>query len=349
MKVLVIHPGDEFSTSDVFDGLCAGLRDAGHEVQESHLEDGLAIMMDAASLLSTYSQLPIPEWAKDPFGMAGTRIVAQAAWWQPELAIAVTGLKLHPSVPLTLRKMGIVTAMLCTETPYMESERQICACYDHIFTHERAALAAHWFGDHPSVHYLPHAYNPERHQPGAVEPDYACDVFFVGTAFTERKRLLQGVDWSDIRLTLKGALWHLDEASETDDPAVLFQGITANQEAARYYRSAAISLNHHRTTTIWGKEEHLLPGSAESLGPRAYEIAACGGFQLMDSARIEAREIFGDALVTYKAGDSADLERQIRYYLTHPEERQQLTAAQHAAILPHTWHARARQLLTTLS
>jgi spore maturation protein CgeB len=124
--------------------------------------------------------------------------------------------------------------------------------------------------------------------------------------------------------------------------------VIPNQDVAALYRGAKVNLNHHRTTTMHGSGAHIPVGSAESLGPRAYEIAACGGFQLMDDSRKEAGDIFGDALATYKAGDPADLVAQARYWVEHPAERAMMARAQREAVAPHSWHARAADLLNIL-
>jgi spore maturation protein CgeB len=122
----------------------------------------------------------------------------------------------------------------------------------------------------------------------------------------------------------------------------------APRRAAALYRAAAVNVNHHRTTMMHGSGQHIAPGSAESLGPRAYEIAACGGFQVMDDSRAEAAEVFGDALVTYGAGDPDDLHRVVEHYLQRPAKRQRLAEAQRAAVAPHHWGARARQILAAM-
>ena len=60
---------------------------------------------------------------------------------------------------------------------------------------------------------------------------------------------------------------------------------------------------------------------------------------------------FGDSATNlFRArGDSADLERQIRYWLAHPDERERRQAAQQEAVRPHTWEgAGARVILDTL-
>jgi len=350
MKVLVVHPGDSFSTADVYTGLCAGLRASGCTVIEARLDIGLEVFSTATHLLTTYVT-GVPAWASDAFALAAPRIIAQAVVTQPDAAIVVTGLKLHWSVPLGLRTLGIPTALLCTESPYSAVEQEIAPLYDHIFTHERIAVPL--FGAHPSVHYVPHAFNPATHYPGPADPAQLVDLYFVGTAFPERRALLDGVNWKGITREVQGSLWQLPE-HETMTPAQViagevdpWQGIARNADAASWYRSARISLNHHRTTTEYGSGQHIT--AAQSLGPRAFEIAACGGFQLCDDSRPELAALFGKSVPTYRAGDSADLERQIRFYLRYPGARTALSMQQRQAVQGHTWHARAADILNVVA
>jgi len=88
-----------------------------------------------------------------------------------------------------------------------------------------------------------------------------------------------------------------------------------------------------------GQEVHL---AGWSLGPRAYEIAACGAFQLSDE-RPELREIFGDAVATYV--DGADLRRKVDYYLTHEGEREEMALEALDLVQSCSFEDRAEQIL----
>jgi len=244
--------------------------------------------------------------------------------------LSVSGHNYHLKDVDILRKVGIKTAILLTESPYFgELEVRMASHYDMAFTNERASASR------LGAVYLPHAYNPEVHTVDGPHA-YETDALFIGSMFDERRELFAAVDWSDINF-----LWRGHDMSEQPSDVV------PNEETAAYYRSTKIAINHHRTTTSHGSGEHIRPEEAESLGPRAYEIAACGAFQLMDDSRAEALEVFGESLVTYKAGDPADLEKQCRKWL-RAGEREQYAAEQHARILPHSWNARARQVLERL-
>ncbi len=342
-RILVIHSGHPFSTADVYDGLCAGLRANGVEVVEYRLDKTLqmaeAMVNEARRKRSKVPQELIP----DVFDFASFGIPGHALFHEVNYAIVVTGIYIPYTVPLALRRGGITTALLCTESPYETAERERWAAkpYHLVFTNERKAVPL--FTENQSVHYLPHAYNPDAHQPGAADDDKRTDVCFIGTGFPERRELFDGVNWEGVKATVLGTLW-----DGTNSMEALKKRLVPNSEAAAWYRSATINLNHHRTSSFYGTDSHIAAGAAESLGPRAYEIAACGGFQLCDNSRPEAQDVFQGTLATYQYNSSADLERQVRYWLTHHGRRETLAQAQHEAVQAHTWHQRAYQLLDIL-
>lgn len=339
MRIMTIAPGHGFSTLDVYTGLNAGLVAQGCDVIPYPLDAALDINLAMYGLAHVHA--PALAAAFDPYAVAAHAIVGRAIWREVDWVVAVTGQNLHFGAVGTLRKAGIKTALLCTESPYltMERERFDAQLYDVVFTNDKSAI--HLFGT--LAVYLPAAYNPAVHHPHGAGAEDAPDVFFVGSGFEERKELFGGVDWTGINFKVAGTLW--DGNTSTD---VILSRLMDNAQACLYYRASKINLNHHRTTMDYNSGQHLPAGVAWSLGPRAYEIAACGGFQLIDDSRPEAREVFGASLATYRAGDSASLEREIRYWLAHPQERRARAEAQRAAILPHSWHARAGAMLDTL-
>lgn len=348
-RILLIHPGHLFATSDVYTGLAAGLHECGVDVVPYPLDHTLRMMNalleagDATDLFAVEGNDVITR--PDPFLMAGAGVPGMAMAYQVDAVLAVTGCNLPATVPETLRRGKIPTALICTESPYMTDyrEKHDAGWYRHVFTNERNAVAMFTNNPPERVHYLPHAYNPRVHQPSSPDPALVCDAYFVGTAFDERKELFGGVNWAGIDHRITGALWH-----GTDSSTDIIRGVVKNADAAKAYASARININHHRTSMQYGDGTHVAPQQVASLGPRAYEIAACGGFQVMDDSRAEARDVFGDSLVTYRSGDSADLERVIRHWLKRPDARAARAAAQHAAIAPHTWTARAERVLTTI-
>lgn len=336
MKVFVIHPGAAWSTADVYTGVVAGLCALpGVDVVEGRIDSilnwydtmiGLGVQAGALSDQAYRTQ------TLNRQRMASAHMLQAILEEWPDLVISVSGHNFHLQDADLVRKVGIKTAVLLTESPYFgDLEAQIARRYDVAFTNERRSTAR------LGAHYLPHAYNPQVHTPDGPQ-GFPTDALFVGSLFDERRALFNAVDWTGVNF-----LWRGHDMSDTPS------NLAPNAEAAALYRSAKIALNHHRTTTSHGSGQHIAADEAESLGPRAYEIAACGAFQLMDDSRPERFAVFGDTAPTYRAGDAADLERQVRHWLARPDARAEVARAMHAAVQPHTWVARAAQMLEVLA
>ncbi len=290
-------------------------------LHESALEHGAVVTGDGPI---NYSMLTSPY------------IVQHAIASEPDAVIVVSGHNFNIASAHVLTKAGLKTAILMTESPYFaQFEMRMAHAYDVVFTNERRCATGDYF-NHKNVHYLPHAYNPAVHTVDGAHGT-PSDVLFVGTLFPERKALLEGVDWTGINFVRRG---YVPRAEEQD--------IVENADACALYRAARINLNHHRTTMDFGSGRYIEADVADSLKPRAYELAACGAFQLMDDSRPEAKEVFRDSLATYKAGDSQDLEKQVHWWLSHEDMRLEWAAAQHEQIKPHSWVERAKQVLEAI-
>lgn len=345
-RVMVCHPGHSFSTSDVYDGMCEGLRRNGIDVVPFEWHRPLRLM---ATLTGAAIGTGFVDEDKarnlEEYGIwqASANAIELALDQEVDAVVVVNGILFPPSRARVLRKLQIPVACYGTEAPYfLETERQIAPYYSHWFTNERTCVK-HF----PNGIYLPHAYNPAMHVPGEVDADKAVDAVFVGGGYPERKALLDGLG-----VTTRGTLWHLDlEAergkSDLDRADRYSEHCIANEETSAWHRSAAVALNMHRKMTYIETGGEVASGS-ESIGPRAYEIPAVGGFMLCDDERAELRDVYGDSAATFRAWDREDLRRQLTYWLSHPDARERQQQAQAEAVRPHDWGTRARQLLEGL-
>jgi spore maturation protein CgeB len=352
-RILVIHPGHGHSTTDVYHGLCVGLEMNGVEVVR--FEWGQMLRPLTAAVLGAVQGGVVKERDAERLHqfmcwLAGADALAMAADTACEAVLVVNGLLFPPSRAELFKKIGVPIACYGTEAPYFaETERQLVPSYTHWFTQERTAVRRYADLGVPAT-YLPMAYNPRVHTPGAPDPDRICDVVFVGGGYPERKHLLDGVDWTGINRAVHGTLWRLDLDTTRDQDGLtrgvrFAEGAIPNEITTAWHRSAAIALNMHRRTTYIERRASLPDGAAESLGPRSYEIPACGGFLLSDDERPELRDVYGDSAAMFRAWDAGDLERRIRYWLAHPDERERTRQAQAEAVAPHHWGNRAKTIL----
>lgn len=336
MRFLVVDPGASMSTADVAIGLRAGLRKLGHEIYEYALD--ARIERSGAYLNYCWRRggrtLPQPTTA-DILYHAGEELVARALRVMPDLVLVVSAMYLHPDVVVLLRRAGLRTGILFTESPYDDAQQQRLLPYaDVAWTNERTSAV----GD---VRYLPHAWNPELHTPTAPLPAEDVprhQVVFVGIGFQERIDLLAAVDWSGIDLGLYGS-WEL-LGSRHHLRQYVRGSYVSNAYAAELYRHADVGLNLYRTSRGFGRTApHVHTG--ESLNPRAYELAAVGCFTISDY-RAEVPEVFGDLVPTFRGHE--ELRPLLDAWLADPAGRADVRAALPKAVAGHTWLARARQI-----
>lgn len=343
-KIMVCHPGHSFSTSDVFDGLCEGLRLNGVEVVPFEWQRALrmmATMTGAAVGTGFVSEAKAPQLEQYGTWLASANAVELALDQEVDAVIVVNGILFPPSRAALLQRLQIPVACFGTEAPYfLKTEQDIAPFYSHWFTNERRCAGAF-----PNARYLRHAYNPATHQSGPKDADKAVDAVFVGGGYPERRALLEGQG-----VTTRGTLWHLDLEAERGKSDMeranrYSDNFITNAETAAWHRSAKVALNLHRKMTYIETGGEIAAGSAESIGPRAYEIPAVGGFMLCDDERPELFDVLGESAATFRAWDRDDLSRQLAYWLSHPDARERQQHAQAEAIQPHHWGNRAREVL----
>lgn len=344
MKIMVVHPFAAFAVADVADGLIAGLREGGHEVVEYHLGRRLWMVAEGLRRLAPPDREPegdlLALHASE--GLVYRAVVEGVRW-----VLVVCGSYLHPNILAALRACGVRVAVVFTESPYQSDETgeyRLLPVTDVAFTNERTCVPGFQAdldaaGNGGRAHYLPHAFNPAVHRPdGEPCPDAdRCDVLVFGTGFGARQQLLEGINWDGIDLAI-GGQWTGIEAYGAQHRLhkALRWGCLANRDVVRLYRGAKIVLNPHR----WAAD-------AASANPRAYEVAACGAFQIADD-RAEVAEVFGESVPTYPAGVPWRLEALIRRYLADDAERGRLASEARARVAPHTFANRAARVVAAI-
>lgn len=357
MKILLIDPGADTSTVDVFNGYRDALKRVGHEVFTYSLQSRIPVATgwleyNWRRTRKVQPDVVKPSWA-DSLYWAGIWSIEMALRIMPDWVVVVTGQFLLKDTLTLLRKATwphCKMAVILTESPYSDNQQvNFLPLVDVAFTNEMASVPI-MRQFQPNVEYLPAAYDPERHRPDIDIPEDtpAYDVLFIGTGFPERIELLSAVDWTGINLGIYGN-WP-DLGSRSKLRPYLHSGSIDNAGAVQLYRRASICLNLHRSR-LSSPNVPLPAGMAKSLNPRAYELAACGAFQISDW-RDELPVVFGstsrtgDLVPTFKTAD--DFEGMVRSYLKVPEVRERIAGQLPAVVAGHTYDARAATLLEVL-
>lgn len=331
----MVHPGPEFAVQDVYQGWVDGLDACGVTVGVFNLNDRLAFYGNA-KLKRGKRYLPAFQ-NEDTVRMAATAIKAVCYEFWPDVLLIVSGFFVPPDFYPLFRNRGHKVVLLHTECPY-EDDRQI----------ERAQFAdLNLLNDPTNIDrfpgkslYMPHAYDPERHHPGEVEPELASDFCFVGTGFKSRTAFFESVDWTGIDATFAGNWQGTAEGSPLRSMLAHEVGTCCpNDEAVRLYRSTKVSANLYRKEA---ERPELSEGWA--LSPREIEMAACGTFFLRES-RGEGDEVFPMLPTFTEPGEFGDL---VRWWKTHDEQREKAAAAARCAVASRTFENNARLMLEAL-
>jgi spore maturation protein CgeB len=324
VKLLCVHPGASFSTADVYNGLTPALARRGHDIQEYRLDWRIN---EATEIIgwrerrrkkaqgADYQELPggpMPHIIRH----ASMTLLEATLTVNPHCLLIFSAMFLHPEAMILLRRMGVPTVLLLTESPYDDAKQaNITPFASMVYTNERASvrLMRRWHeqtgGQRGArqIDYLPHAYDPSVHHPSDSDRHDdadipAHDVVFVGSGFYERQEVLQAVDWEG----LYGKWPYVGSRNRLR--RYIRGGVVPNAVTAALYRRARIGLNLYRQSVGTSRNATRIVG-AESLNPRALELAATATPHISDW-RPEVEEVFGDTVPTFR--NARELETLIR-------------------------------------
>jgi len=344
MRIIVAYPGAIFSTFDVAHNYTKALKDLGHDVHVFDYHTRLWFYSEALKHWATVN--PTAKRApSDNLIMASEAIILDTIEFVPDVILMVYGVQLHRRAFDLLHRLQVKIVLLLTESPYLDDIQAEIATKGFaagLLTNDKNSVDRLKEATGLPTAYLPHSYNPDTHKPMLTVPEgFHHDVFFRGTLWPERQETflpLAELLQDDYDIDIDGIML------KDDDPD--FSGIMPNELVAMHYAGSKICINKHRTISKGYEGEdrqvHIAPDAAYSLGPRTYEVAACGTFQLSDY-RPELKDVFNGSIPTYT--DGADLLAKVRYYLTHDEERAALAKQARQAVSHCTFADRAADIV----
>jgi spore maturation protein CgeB len=157
-----------------------------------------------------------------------------------------------------------------------------------------------------------------------------CDrsVVFIGSAYSYRRRWIQHLMRSGVDVTCFGYGWPLGPVPES--------------EIAGIIRRAAITLNFSGSCAFW---QGTLTPKGKQIKARMFEVPALGGFLLSEAAP-ELCNYFEPGREIDTFIDRRDLVAKVKYYQSHPEERDAIAWAAHQrTTTSHLYEMRFRSLL----
>jgi spore maturation protein CgeB len=255
--------------------------------------------------------------------------------FQPSLLLVVQGNQLSPKTVRRLRSVTQAPLVCWCQDAMTSLGRQffLGSEYDAVFVKDRYMqdLFSRMIKS-TSFFYLPEACNPRVHRSVEITPAerrrYGCEVMIAGTLYYYRQEILRQLADFDFRVWGAQPDWLLNRLDRRHGGKMVFA-----EEKARAMTAARICLNTLHYSEVNG------------LNCRAFEIAGCGGFQLVTSVPVLSRHFdVGTELVEF--GTTDQLVELIRHYLDHPEQAASIARqGQIRAYREHTYEHRLQELL----
>ncbi len=187
-----------------------------------------------------------------------------------------------------------------------------------------------------NAHYLPEACNPVWHRrvelTDAERRKYGCDLATASAMYYYRAKMLEIFKDYDLKIWGTSYPRWLQSPLRPKYPGIY----VAELEKSKAFNAAKIVLN----TMIYAE--------IEGVNCRLFEAAGCGAFQIadwkpaLDSLFKPEREV-----VTFETRD--ELKEKVDYYLSRPEERQQIADRAYArAHREHTYEMRLREMFRVM-
>jgi spore maturation protein CgeB len=276
---------------------------------------------------------------REPERRIEARLLRRIAEFAPDVILVVLGNQLSPKTMARIRQQSDARIVCWCQDQMTTLGRQFLlgSGYDAVFVKDRYLLDL--FSQmirSTKFYYLPEACNPRMHRPVNISPRdreiYGCDVMIAGTLYYYRQeillRLIQQLIDLDLKIWGSKPEWLLDRL-----PGRYMGRHVHGDDKVRAALCAKICLNT------------LHYGEVNGLNCRAFELAGCGGFQML--TRVSAlAEHFEPEVEVVTFGSVDELAEKVAYYLRNPEAASDIAArGRLRAHRDHTYDRRLDELL----
>lgn len=361
-RILIVHPGPDFSVADVYRGWEKALRKLGHTVLTYNTNDRLTFyghvrMPDHDTAKCEECGQPSTHQALDAdgimtLGMDGLYKELYVFW--PDVVFFVSAFYMTAPMLQVIRTRRHKIVMLHTESPYQDDEQMVRGDFADLNLLNDPANIEAWKALEVPVAYMPHAYDPDVHFPN-WKRDREIDFSFIGTLFRTRAEFFSQMDFTGIDAAFGGSGWDL---ALNDWPYLVTRVVdkekghrlvdylahpldfcVGNDETADVYRKTKVGINFYR------REGEASQVQGWAMGPREVEMAACGLFFLRDP-RPESDEVFGHILPSFDSPEEAsDL---MRSWVMQEDRRERAAERAYEAIAHRTFDNNARKAVALM-
>lgn len=352
MRILMVHPGPDFSVADVFNGWHKALEKQGHQVMVYNTNDRITFFDRAR--MPAITEPVCPGCEQHPYekplnydqvtGLSMAGIFESAYTFWPDMIFFVSGFYTNDHLFQVLKSRGHKLVMLHTESPYEDERQKLRGRWMDMNLLNDPTNLQSWRDDGIRAEYYPHSYDPDTHYPSAVR-EYDQDFTFIGSPFKSRCEFFSRMDFEGIDFTLGGGGW--GHIAEEHKGLLKYMGhdlemSVDNWEAAKVYRKTKVGIN------IYRREGESKDKSYEgyAMGPREVEMAATGLFYLRDH-RPESDQVFQGILPAFDSPEHAS--ELLHYWAKNDREREAHAGLAREQVKNWTFDNRAKNLMELLS
>lgn len=319
--------------------VASALKEDSHFVEIFEAPDFFSAYSSLDNLKVTTDRL---EYLQNSFlNVVSQSILAKVETFEPDMVLAMAQAPINRQALKRLRRDGVTTAMWFVEDSNLFTYWKAFAPLYDIFA---VIQKGHFFNDlesigQPNALYLPLAAHPDFHRPVALssveQRKFGSGISFMGAGYPNRRIAFRELVNRDFKIW--GTEWEGDHVLE---PLVQLKGARVSpEECVKIFNATKINLNLHSSV-----QTDELVSHGDFVNPRTFELAACGGFQLVDKRSLMDEAFQEDELATFSSME--ELLEKIDYFSSKPEERKQVALKSRERVLKdHTYVNRMRTLI----
>ena len=264
---------------------------------------------------------------------------------KPELCL-VMGTRLPLLVSKTvneIKKTGSRIALWITDIPESKGFsllEESAPFYDHVFYAGTELIEILQNIGVKTMSWLPFGCDPDYHRPVELTDEerkrYAKDVVFVGALYPSRWETLK--ELAEFEIGIWGPHWNKAIYGKTKKEYIKDIKINVFEWVKIYNAAKIVVVIHYQVVTT----------PCYQASPKVYEALACGCFVLVDDQK-DVFSLFDDKKHLVRFENLPDLKEKIRYYLAHPEEREEIARrGRYEVLAHHTFRQRIKTLIETV-
>jgi spore maturation protein CgeB len=271
----------------------------------------------------------------EPERLAEPRLLRAVNEFGPTLVLVLLGNQVSPKTVAALRTKTKAPIVCWCQDQMTTLGRQFLlgSGYDAVFVKDRYLqdLFSRLIYS-TTFYYLPEACNPRMHRPLTLSQTdldvYSCDVMIAGTLYYYRQEVLRELKDFDLKIWGSRPEWLMDRLPGR------FMGRYVHGDAkVRAALGAKICLNT------------LHYAEVDGLNCRAFELAGCGGFQLINRVPV-LKEHFEPEVEIATYATLNELKEKVDYYVRNPTEAGAIAErGRQRAHREHTYEHRLREIL----